>query len=198
MKQVLGREDLEGYEDGARVIVPPNTIVTTLAREYAAQHRIELVSSGADRIATGKDLIATVTNEVMRTVGALEKTATSFTPRGAPEAATASGHFAQCVACPNTQDDPTAGHRAVITATGKNRPGIVARLATDIADCGADILEISQTIVSGFFTIILIVDARGLEDSFAAFRDRIADTAKDIGCEAQVMHERILQSMHRL
>lgn len=215
MKRVLAREDLEGRGKGERVHVPPDTIVTPMARDYAAKHGIELVvgapepGAATGGAASGDALVEAVTGEVMRTIASLQQGPSTptrsplvgLTPLGAPEASSAARHLAQCVACPNNEPDPALGNRGIITATGQNHPGIVARLATEVADAGADILEISQTIVSGFFTIIMIVDARGLEResmTFAAFRDRIAAAAKEIGCEAQVMHERVLQSMHRI
>ena len=50
------------------------------------------------------------------------------------------------------------GGRAVVTTTGKNQRGIVARIAQAIADAGGDIVDISQTLVSDYFTMIIIVD----------------------------------------
>ena len=201
MKRVLGKEELEGYADGARVPVPPGTIVTPLARDHAEEHGLTLVE-GADLPPTSTDLVgedpeedavvAAVANEVLRSM--LGETAP-------PAAAPAAGHLAQCAVCPETRADPAVGHRGVVTATGRNVPGVLADLAGEIARHDVDILDLSQTIVAGFFTMILVVDARPLAAqgvTFSDFRDRLVTLAGEKGFEATVVHERVLQSMQRI
>ncbi len=55
-----------------------------------------------------------------------------------------------------------AGPRAVVTTTGKNKRGIVANIAQAIAEAGGDIVDISQTLVSDYFTMIIVVDTSAL------------------------------------
>jgi len=214
----LGKEELEGYADGARVPVPPGTIVTPLARDYAEEHDLTLVEgaelppTATDR--TGEDpaedaVVAAVADEVIRSMLGETRSPTSApaagaptgTPRGAPESASLAGHLAQCAVCPETRDDPTVGHRGVVTATGRNTPGVLAELASEIARHDVDILDLSQTIVAGFFTMILVVDTRPLATrgvTFSDFRDRLVTLAGEKGFEATVVHERVLQSMQRI
>ena len=89
----------------------------------------------------------------------------------------------------------------MVTATGRNAPGVLAELAAEVARHGVDILDLSQTIVAGFFTMILVVDARPLAAqgvTFSDFRDRLVTLADEKGFEATVVHERVLQSMQRI
>lgn len=91
-----------------------------------------------------------------------------------------------------------ARRRAVLTATGKNQKGIVAHLTTLIADHGGDILDISQTLVGGYFTMLLIVDIGDLTTTFDALKQALHTAASARGVQAILMHEDIVSSMHRV
>lgn len=182
MKRVLGKEELEAYPAGARVLIGPDTIVTPLARDYADEQGLTLVEGAAEPAADEADdheaaVVAAVADEVVRTMLADAGTPVPETP------------------------SELAGHRGVVTATGRNSPGILAELAGEIARHEVDIVDLSQTIVAGFFTMILVVDTRPLTRrgvTFADFRDRIVTVAKERGFEAMVVHERVLQTMQRI
>ncbi len=204
MKKVLGKEELEAYPPGARVPVPPATIVTPLARDYAEERGLILVEGafeadepGGSDVPMGtadeEAVVAAVADEVVRTMMA-ERVGERAGHRGATAAATA------VPGLPGGVGD-LVGHRGVVTATGRNAPGILAELATEISRQEVDIVDLSQTIVAGFFTMILVVDTRPLVArgvTFADFRDRLVTVAKERGFEAMVVHERVLQSMQRL
>lgn len=91
-----------------------------------------------------------------------------------------------------------ARRRAVLTATGKNQRGIVAHLTTLIAEHGGDILDISQTLVGGYFTMLLIVDISELAGPFSALKEALSQAAQSRGVQAILMHEDIVSSMHRV
>jgi ACT domain-containing protein len=86
----------------------------------------------------------------------------------------------------------------VLTTTGRNQPGIVARIATAIADQGGDILDISQTLVGDYFTMLLIVDIGDLRVPFADFQAAIKQVASELGIQAILMHEDLVSSLHRV
>ena len=90
------------------------------------------------------------------------------------------------------------GGRAVVTTTGKNQRGIVARIAQAIADAGGDIVDISQTLVSDYFTMIIIVDTGALSVSFAEFKTRLERTVAAAGAECLVMHEDVVNALQRV
>jgi ACT domain-containing protein len=97
---------------------------------------------------------------------------------------------------------PEAGRakadRAVVTTTGKNQRGIVAKIAQAIADAGGDIVDIAQTLVSDYFTMIIIVDTSALTVSFAEFKARIERTVAAAGAECLVMHEGVVSALERI
>jgi ACT domain-containing protein len=94
--------------------------------------------------------------------------------------------------------DRRGGGRAVVTTTGKNQRGIVAKIAQAIADAGGDIVDISQTLVSDYFTMIIIVDTSALAVSFAEFKSRLERTVSSLGAECLVMHEGVVNALQRV
>ena len=94
--------------------------------------------------------------------------------------------------------DGRRGERAVVTTTGKNQRGIVARIAQAIADAGGDIVDISQTLVSDYFTMIIIVDTSALAVSFAEFKSRLERAVAALGAECLVMHEGVVNALQRV
>jgi ACT domain-containing protein len=92
----------------------------------------------------------------------------------------------------------SGGSRAVVTTTGKNQRGIVARIAQAIADTGGDIVDISQTLVSDYFTMIIIVDTAALSVSFAEFKAKLERTVATAGAECLVMHEDVVNALQRV
>jgi len=99
---------------------------------------------------------------------------------------------------PAVAADSRRGGRAVVTTTGKNQRGIVAKIAQAIADAGGDIVDISQTLVSDYFTMIVIVDTAALTVSFAEFKTRLERTVTSAGAECLVMHEDVVNALQRV
>ena len=97
-----------------------------------------------------------------------------------------------------TANESRRGGRAVVTTTGKNQRGIVARIAQAIADTGGDIVDISQTLVSDYFTMIIIVDTAALSVSFAEFKAKLERTVATAGAECLVMHEDVVNALQRV
>ena len=88
--------------------------------------------------------------------------------------------------------------RAVVTTTGRNAKGIVAKIAQAIADAGGDIVDISQTLIADYFTMIIIVDTGDLEVPFAEFKARLTRAVAALGAECLVMHEDIVSALQRV
>jgi ACT domain-containing protein len=102
-----------------------------------------------------------------------------------------------CASCLE-QERRKVGRRAVVTTTGKNRKGIVANIARAIADAGGDILDISQTLVADYFTMIIIIDLTGLEIPFTELKARLTEMVRALGAECMVMHEDVVTALQRI
>jgi ACT domain-containing protein len=100
---------------------------------------------------------------------------------------------------------PIETSRLVVTAHGRNRSGIVARLAAVIDQHDGDIRDLSQTIVGDYFTMLFVVDVpHAATDGgpggarFAQLRQALQTMAADLGVHVVVMHDDILSAMHSI
>ena len=88
--------------------------------------------------------------------------------------------------------------RVVITVVGKDTVGIIARVCTHLAEHHINILDISQTIVSGFFNMMMIVDVAGSDEPFDRMSDDLTHLGDEIGVVVKCQREAIFDQMHRV
>lgn len=88
--------------------------------------------------------------------------------------------------------------KAVLTVTGRDNIGIIARVSGICAKYSANILEISQSVLREYFAMIMLVDIDALNIPFTEFVDRMHEEGTAVGLEIQTMHEDIFHSMHRI
>ena len=88
--------------------------------------------------------------------------------------------------------------KTVITVVGKDSVGIIAKTCTYLADNQINILDISQTIVDGFFNMMMIVDLSGTEKPFADISKELAQIGEEIGVDIKCQREEIFEKMHRI
>lgn len=87
--------------------------------------------------------------------------------------------------------------RAIVSVIGKDRVGIISKITTVLAEHNMNILDISQTILQDFFTMIMIIDTTGV-DNLSSLADKLAEVGKEIGVEVNIQREEIFQAMHRI
>ena len=88
--------------------------------------------------------------------------------------------------------------KCVITVVGKDTVGIIARVCTYLADTKVNILDISQTIVSGYFNMMMIVDFTNCTKEIAVVVNEMEELGKTIGVDIHCQREDIFEKMHRL
>ncbi len=88
--------------------------------------------------------------------------------------------------------------KAVITVTGKDTVGIIAEVATVCAEHHANILDITQSVLSEYFAMIMLADICDLDIGFADFVDRLEQLGRDRGLVIHAMHEDIFNTMHHI
>ncbi|MEE3468057.1 MAG: ACT domain-containing protein [Eubacterium sp.] len=88
--------------------------------------------------------------------------------------------------------------RAVITVVGKDSVGIIAKVCTYLAEKSINILDISQTIVGGFFNMMMIVDVSAYDEGYQEMADGLEGLGEDIGCTVKIQREEIFNSMNRI
>lgn len=88
--------------------------------------------------------------------------------------------------------------KAIITVLGKDKVGIIAKVCTFLAEREINILDISQTIVQGYFNMLMIVEMAESDERFMAMADGLDKLGEEIGVVIKVQHEDIFNSMHRI
>ena len=88
--------------------------------------------------------------------------------------------------------------KAVITVIGKDKVGIIALASAECAKHGANIIDISQTVMKEYFAMIMLVEIAGVKIDFASFAEAMEKVGKENGVDIRVMHEDIFNSMHRI
>ena len=87
---------------------------------------------------------------------------------------------------------------AVVTVVGKDGVGIVAKVSSECAKYGANIADISQSVLKDYFAMIMIVDINDLSVEFTAFVDAMKKLGDNMGLSISAMHEDIFNTMHRI
>lgn len=88
--------------------------------------------------------------------------------------------------------------KAIITVIGQDRVGIIAKVCTYLAETQVNVLDISQTIVSGYFNMMMIVDVAEAAVSYDTLGEQLEAVGKEIGCIIKIQLEDIFNMMHRI
>ena len=88
--------------------------------------------------------------------------------------------------------------RAIVTVIGKDKPGITAKVSTELANKNVNIEDISQTIVQGNFTMIMLCDLESASVSILELKELLQKTGDEIGVSIHVQHEDIFNAMHKI
>ena len=88
--------------------------------------------------------------------------------------------------------------RAIVTVIGKDRVGIIAEVCALLAANGVNILDISQTVLQEYFTMIMLVDIGGSNIPFVELSKTLSDSGEESGLTVRVQREDIFNAMHRI
>jgi len=88
--------------------------------------------------------------------------------------------------------------KAVITVTGKDAVGIIARVSAECSECQANIIDITQSVMSEYFAMIMLVELDRLNIKFADFADRLEAIGRERGLVISAVHEDIFNTMHHI
>ena len=87
---------------------------------------------------------------------------------------------------------------AIVNVIGKDRVGIIAAVCIKLAGLNINVLDISQTIMQGNFTMIMAVDVSQATASFAEIRDALAELGKEMELSIRIQREEIFNAMHSI
>ena len=88
--------------------------------------------------------------------------------------------------------------RAVVTVTGKDKKGIIAKVSAFLSEKGANIEDISQTILGEYFAMIMIADVTDAKQELSALAKECNEFGKQIGMAIYMQHEDIFNAMHNV
>lgn len=88
--------------------------------------------------------------------------------------------------------------KTIITVVGRDTVGIIAKVCTYLANNKINILDISQTIIDGYFNMMMIVDANHSSKSTNELVEELEQIGEEIGVVIRCQHEDIFQMMHRI
>jgi len=205
MPRVVSHSEIAAVPDGGTLTVDADTIVTPLAVQEARARNVVIARANSDGVAptlvrqvarqvvarmgdAAPEVLEAVVAEVMDAIGSGE---------ASPSLVEVGPGIDYCQACLD-QERARARRRAVLTTTGRNQKGIVARVTAKIAELGGDILDISQTLVGDYFTMIVVVDTATLDVPFADFKTAMEAEVEAMGLQAMMMHEDVVSSLHRV
>lgn len=90
------------------------------------------------------------------------------------------------------------GMKALVTVLGKDKVGIIASVCTYLAGKNVNVLEISQTIVNGYFDMLMIIDVTEATCSPGELAGGLEELGGEIGLMIKFQREEIFESMHRI
>ena len=88
--------------------------------------------------------------------------------------------------------------KAIVTVVGKDRVGIIAEVCVQLASFNINVLDISQTVMQGYFTMMMAVDTSGSDIPLAELAKRMEEKGKDMGLSIRLQREDVFEAMHRV
>lgn len=88
--------------------------------------------------------------------------------------------------------------RTIVSVIGKDNVGIIAKVSAICAECEANIVDITQSVLQDMFVMVMLTEISSLNCSFGEFSDKMKTLGESSGLDIRVMHEDIFNSMHRI
>lgn len=88
--------------------------------------------------------------------------------------------------------------KRIITVVGKDSIGITAKVCVYLAENSVNILDIAQTIVGGYFNMMMVVDIQESSKSTEIIANELKEIGDEIGVQIKIQHEKIFETMHRI
>ena len=88
--------------------------------------------------------------------------------------------------------------KGIVTVLGKDSVGIIAKVCAFMSERNTNVLDIAQTIVDGYFIMMMVVDLSASSESLVTMASGLEALGRDIGVIARIQHEDIFNAMHRI
>jgi len=88
--------------------------------------------------------------------------------------------------------------KAIVTVVGKDRVGIIAEVCMELASYNVNVLDISQTVMQGYFTMMMAVDVSGCDIPLAELAKQMDEKGREMNLSIRLQREDIFEAMHRV
>lgn len=88
--------------------------------------------------------------------------------------------------------------KVIITIVGKDHIGIIAKSCTFLASQNINILDITQSIIDGYFNMMMICDIQSVSESFETIQSKLHELGQSMNVDIKMQHTAIFESMHRI
>ena len=88
--------------------------------------------------------------------------------------------------------------KAILTVIGKDKVGIIAAISNKLSKLKINILDVNQTILDGYFTMMMMLDLKECTEEFVNVQSILSKEASILGAEVKIQREEIFKSMHTL
>ena len=88
--------------------------------------------------------------------------------------------------------------KAIVTVVGKDTVGIIASVCVELAKYNVNVLDISQTVMQGYFTMMMVVDVSAANCPMAELAQKLDEKGKEMGLSIRLQREEIFKAMHRV
>lgn len=88
--------------------------------------------------------------------------------------------------------------KAIVTVVGKDQVGIIASVCTHLASYHINVLDISQTVMQGYFTMMMVVDVSGSNIPVAQLAQQLEEKGREMNLSIRLQREDIFEAMHRV
>ena len=88
--------------------------------------------------------------------------------------------------------------KTVVSVIGKDSVGIIAKVSAICAECNANILDITQSVLEDMFVMVMMTEIKDINCSFAEYSDKMKALGEENNLDIRVMHKDIFNSMHRI
>ena len=88
--------------------------------------------------------------------------------------------------------------KAVVTVVGKDQVGIIAAVCMHLASFNVNVLDISQTVMQGYFTMMMVVDVSAANVPLAELAKQVEEKGKEMNLSIRLQREDIFEAMHRV
>ncbi|MGG7057038.1 ACT domain-containing protein [Clostridium tertium] len=88
--------------------------------------------------------------------------------------------------------------KGILTVIGRDKVGIIAGVSNELLRLNINILDVNQTIMDKYFTMIMMLDLNGSNSSFDEIKSSLVSKGEELGVEVKIQREEIFNSMHTL